>query len=137
MRDASFGWKSTDTSALPALLRPHPPPLPAARSLVIAQPPILKPKVALLPLTPAIFPIKVKVPSLLVILCDGLGVVCPLEPGEVLLVEPPVVPLELLGGEPLLVCPRVVVEYEEELVQLESLVDRFVLEYGRASLRVV
>jgi hypothetical protein len=52
-------------------------------------------------------------------------------------VEPPVVPLELLGGEPLLVCARVVVEYEEELVELESLVDRFVLEYGRTSLRVV
>jgi hypothetical protein len=62
---------------------------------------------------------------------------CPLEPREVLLVEPPVVPLELLGGEPLLVCARVVVEYEEELVELESLVDRFVLEYGRTSLRVV
>lgn len=38
-------------------------------------------KITLFPLTPRILPVKIEVSSLLIILGDGLGVMCALEPG--------------------------------------------------------
>lgn len=60
---------------------------------------ILKPEIALLPLTPRALPIKVDVHALLVLLSDRLRLRVALEPGEVLHVESPRLTLELFGGE--------------------------------------
>jgi hypothetical protein len=65
---------------------PHAP----SKDLLIAQPPVLEPEIALFPLTPVIFPVKVKVAALLIVVCYRLRLMRSFEPCEVLLVEPPV-----------------------------------------------
>lgn len=60
-------------------------------SLIIAQPPIFKPKIALFPLTPAILPVEIVVSTLFIVLCDSLGIMSAFEPCQVLLVESPIV----------------------------------------------
>lgn len=63
---------------------------------------------------PSGFVVEKPVGSLLVLIRDCLGLLVPLEPGLILLVEPPCLVLECLGGQILLVCPLLVVESIEE-----------------------
>ena len=65
-------------------------------------------------MAPARLVVKVHVGALLVLVRGDLGLLVPLEPGEVLLVVPPALLLELPRGEVLLVGALLVVEDEEE-----------------------
>jgi len=60
----------------------------------------LEAEVTLLSLAPAVFPVKVEVSTLLVVLCDCLRIVRPLEPCQVLLVESPRLLFQFLSGAP-------------------------------------
>jgi hypothetical protein len=60
---------------------------------------ILESEVALFPLTPRAFPIEIHVHPLLVLFRDRLRLGMPLEPREVLHVEPPRLSLQLFGRE--------------------------------------
>lgn len=57
--------------------------------LRVLQELVLESKVGLLALTPCALVIKVDVRALLVIIRDRLGLLVPLEPGQVLFMEPP------------------------------------------------
>ena len=57
-------------------------------------------EVALLSLTPAVLPIKVEVSSLLIVLRYSLRIMSALEPGQILLVEPPRLLLQFLSSQP-------------------------------------
>jgi hypothetical protein len=60
---------------------------------------ILKPEIALLPLTPGALPVEVYIHALLILFRDRLRLRVTLEPCEVLDMEPPRLPLQLLRGE--------------------------------------
>ena len=66
--------------------------------------------------------------ALLELLGDVLGLLVPLEPGLVLLVEPPTLTLKRLGGQVLLVRALLVVEGVEEAVRVYSAVQSLVVE---------
>ena len=70
-----------------------------AEHLVLGEVAVLEAEVALLPLAPRAFPVEVDVHALLVLLRDGLRLRVPLEPRQVLDVETPGLPLELLRGK--------------------------------------
>ena len=114
--------------------------------------PHLEPEIALLPLAPAVLPVKVEVAALLVIFSYGLRVVRSLEPCQVLFVEAPRLFLQLLcrappgrqywrkafpPGDALFICAGHVVENVEQLIDVQTRIYRSVLQYRSLSLRVI
>jgi len=71
---------------------------------------------------PSALIIKEPVSALLELLGDGLGLLVPLEPCLVLLVEAPTLALQRLCREVLLVCPLLVVEGVEQAVGINPAV---------------
>ena len=70
-----------------------------AGALVLGQVTVLEPEVALLALAPRALPVEVDVHALLVLLRNCLRLRVPLEPRQVLYVEPPGLAFELLRRE--------------------------------------
>ena len=75
--------------------------------------------------------------SLFVLLGNVLGLLMPLEPRLVLLVEPPALALEGLGSQVLLVSPLTVVEGVEQRVCIDSIVESCIVKDVQRFLRVV
>lgn len=75
--------------------------------------------------------------SLFVLLSDVLGLLVPLEPGLVLLVESPGLRFECLGGAVLLKGTLAVVKCVEEGVGIDTAVEPLVVEDGQWLLRVM
>lgn len=98
---------------------------------------VVEGEVFLPPLGPGSLKVKVEVDSLFVLVGDGLGLVCALEPGEVLLVEAPALLLELLRSQVLQVRPLAVVEDVEQRVDVEVGKQRRIREVRGRLLRVV
>ena len=70
-----------------------------AGALVLGQVTVLEPEVALLALAPRALPVEVDVHALLVLLRNCLRLRVPLEPRQVLHVEPPRLAFELFRGK--------------------------------------
>lgn len=87
--------------------------------LVVAQVPVLEPEVTLLSHTPAPFPVKVQVLSLLVLIGYFVRFRMSLEPCQKLDVESPRLLLEFLRSQPLLIRSRHVVEYPEQSLYIQ------------------
>ena len=78
--------------------------------------------------SPSAFVIKETVCALLKLLRDGLGLLVPLEPGLVLLVEAPALALERLCRQVLLICSLLVVEGIEQAVSVYPAVESWIIE---------
>lgn len=74
---------------------------------------------------------------MLELLCDGLGLLVPLEPCLVLLVETPALALECLSRQVLLICALLVVEGVEQAVSVNSTVQSGVVEDAQRLLGIV
>jgi hypothetical protein len=86
---------------------------------------------------PSAFVIKETICALLELLCNGLGLLVPLEPCLVLLVEAPALAFERLGRQVLLVCALLVVEGVEQAVSVNSTVQSGIVEDAQRLLGVV
>ena len=86
---------------------------------------------------PSALIIKEPVSALLELLGDGLGLLVPLEPCLVLLVEAPTLALQRLCREVLLVCPLLVVEGVEQAVGINPAVQSRIVEDSQRFLRIM
>lgn len=86
---------------------------------------------------PSALIIKETIGALLELLRDRLGLLVPLEPRLVLLVEPPALALKRLRRQVLLIGSLPVVEGVEETVGVDSAVQARVIEDAQGLLRVV
>jgi hypothetical protein len=77
---------------------------------------------------PSAFVIKETICALLELLCDGFGLLVPLEPCLVLLVETPALALERLRRQVLLVGSLLVVEGVEQAVGVDPAVEPGIIE---------
>jgi hypothetical protein len=86
---------------------------------------------------PSALIIKEPVSALLELLGDVLGLLVPLEPCLILLVETPTLALQRLCREVLLVCPLLVVEGVEQAVGIDPAVQSRIVEDSQRFLRVM
>jgi len=87
--------------------------------LILRQIPVLESEIALLPLAPGTFPVKVNIHALLILLryCLRLGV--SLEPRQVLYMESPRLSLQFLCSKILLICSRMEIKDVKQCLDIK------------------